>query len=61
LGGFGKTRLTVESVRAAEGFDPVAFVPLAECNDAALIADCIRGALRMEATRRTRWRSCALS
>ncbi|HEV2979090.1 MAG TPA: NB-ARC domain-containing protein [Casimicrobiaceae bacterium] len=50
LGGFGKTRLTVESARAAEGFDPVAFVPLAECNDAALIADCIRGALRMEAT-----------
>ncbi|HXL86058.1 MAG TPA: NB-ARC domain-containing protein [Gemmatimonadaceae bacterium] len=50
LGGFGKTRLTVESARAAEGFDPVAFVPLAECNDAALIGDCIRGALRMEAT-----------
>ena len=51
LGGFGKTRLTVESASAAEGFDPIAFVPLAECNDAALIADCIRGALRIEATR----------
>ena len=49
-GGFGKTRLTVESARAAQGFDPVAFVPLAECNDSALIADCIRGALRMEVT-----------
>src|SRR5262249_580636 len=49
-GGLGKTRLTVESARAAEGFDPVAFVPLAECGDAALIADCIRSALRMEGT-----------
>jgi predicted ATPase len=49
-GGLGKTRLTVESARAAAGFDPVAFVPLAECSDAALIADCIRSALRMEAT-----------
>jgi predicted ATPase len=50
LGGFGKTRLTVESARVAEGFDSVAFVPLAECNDAALIADRIRAALQMEAT-----------
>ena len=50
LGGFGKTRLAVESARAAEGFDPVAFVSLAECSAAALIGDCIRDALRMEAT-----------
>ena len=50
LGGFGKTRLTVESARAAESFDSVAFVPLSECNDAALIADSIRSALRMEAS-----------
>jgi len=50
LGGFGKTRLTVESARAAAGFDSVAFVPLSECNDAALIADSIRSALRMEAS-----------
>jgi predicted nucleic acid-binding protein len=50
LGGFGKTRLAVESARAAEGFDPIAFVPLAECGEAGLIADCIRDALRMEAT-----------
>ena len=49
LGGFGKTRLAVESARAAEGFDPVAFVPLSECSTADLIADSIRGALRMEA------------
>ena len=50
LGGFGKTRLAVESARAAEGFDPVAFVPLSECSAADLIADSIRSALRMEAT-----------
>jgi predicted ATPase len=51
LGGFGKTRLAVESARTATGFDSVVFVPLSECTDAALIADRIRGALRMEATR----------
>lgn len=50
LGGFGKTRLAVESARAATGFDAVAFVPLSECTDADLIPDCIRGALRMEAS-----------
>jgi predicted ATPase len=50
LGGFGKTRLAVESARAATDFDTVAFVALSECNDAALIADCIRSALRMEAS-----------
>jgi predicted ATPase len=50
LGGFGKTRLAVESARAAEGFDPVAFVPLSECGAADLIAASIRSALRMEAT-----------
>jgi predicted ATPase len=50
LGGFGKTRLAVESARAATGFDAVAFVPLSECSDADLIADCIRSALRMEAS-----------
>src|SRR5205807_4061084 len=49
LGGFGKTRLAVESARAASNFDTVAFVPLSECSDADLIADCIRSALRMEA------------
>jgi predicted ATPase len=48
LGGFGKTRLAVESARQAQGFESVAFVPLSECNDAALVADCIRSALRME-------------
>ncbi len=50
LGGFGKTRLAVESARAATHFDTLAFVPLSECNDADLIADCIRNALRMEAS-----------
>jgi predicted ATPase len=50
LGGFGKTRLAVESARAAAGFDAVAFVALSECSDADLIADCIRSALRMEAS-----------
>ena len=50
LGGFGKTRLAVESARAVERFDYVAFVPLSECTDAGLIADCIRSALRMEAS-----------
>ncbi len=50
LGGFGKTRLAVESARTATGFDAVAFVPLSECSDADLISDCIRGALRMEAS-----------
>jgi len=50
LGGFGKTRLAVESARAATGFDSVAFVPLNECSDAELIADRIRSALRMQAT-----------
>ena len=50
LGGFGKTRLAVESARAATHFDTVAFVPLSECNDADLIADCIRNALCMEAS-----------
>jgi len=50
LGGFGKTRLGVESARAAKGFDSVAFVPLSECNDADLIGDRIRSALRMQAT-----------
>ena len=49
-GGFGKTRLAVESARAAVGFDTVAFVPLAECSAADLIANCIRDALRMEAS-----------
>jgi len=50
LGGFGKTRLAVESARAAPNFDSAAFVPLSECNDAGLIADCVRSALRMEAS-----------
>jgi predicted ATPase len=50
LGGFGKTRLAVESARVATGFDAVAFVPLSEYSDADLIADCIRSALRMEAS-----------
>ena len=50
LGGFGKTRLAVESARAATGFDAVAFVALSECKDADLIADGIRSALRMEAS-----------
>jgi hypothetical protein len=50
LGGFGKTRLAVEAARAATSFDAVAFVPLSECSDAGLIADCIRNALRMEAS-----------
>jgi predicted ATPase len=50
LGGFGKTRLAVEVARAATSFDAVAFVPLSECSDAGLIADCIRNALRMEAS-----------
>ena len=50
LGGFGKTRLAVESARAAAGFDSVAFIPLGECSDADLIANCIRGVLRMEAS-----------
>jgi len=50
LGGFGKTRLALESARAAEGFDAVAFVALSECSDADLIANCIRSALRMEAS-----------
>jgi predicted ATPase len=50
LGGFGKTRLAVESAGAATGFDAVAYVPLSECSDAALIADCVRSALRMEAS-----------
>ncbi len=50
LGGFGKTRLAVESARAAISFDTVAFVVLSECSDADLIADCIRSALRMEAS-----------
>lgn len=50
LGGFGKTRLATESARAAPGYDAVAFVPLSECNDADLIADCIRSALGIEAS-----------
>jgi predicted ATPase len=50
LGGFGKTRLAVESARAATGFDSVAFVPLTECTDPDQIADRIRSALRMQAT-----------
>ena len=50
LGGFGKTRLAVESVRAAEGFDTVAFVPLGDLTDATLIGDAIRSALRVEAS-----------
>jgi predicted ATPase len=50
LGGFGKTRLAVESARSAKGFDSVAFVPLNECTDAELIADRVRSALRMQAT-----------
>ncbi|TMG82463.1 MAG: hypothetical protein E6H74_10780 [Betaproteobacteria bacterium] len=50
LGGFGKTRLAVESARAATRFNTVAFVALSECTDAGLIADCIRSALRMEAS-----------
>ncbi len=50
LGGFGKTRLAVESARAAIGYDTVAFIPLSECNDAALIPNAIRDALRMEAS-----------
>ena len=50
LGGFGKTRLAVESARVAGGFDSVAFVPLSECSNADLIADCIRSALHMEAS-----------
>ena len=50
LGGFGKTRLAVESARGAKSFDAVAFVALSECSDADLIADCIRSALRMEAS-----------
>lgn len=50
LGGFGKTRLAVESARAAIGYDAVAFIPLSECNDAALIPNAIRDALRMEAS-----------
>jgi predicted ATPase len=50
LGGFGKTRLAVESAREATSFDVVAFVPLSECSDADLIADCIRSVLRMEAS-----------
>lgn len=50
LGGFGKTRLAVESARALTGSDDVAFVPLSDCGDAALIADCIRSVLRMEAS-----------
>jgi len=50
LGGFGKTRLAVESARMASGFDAVAFVALSECSDADLIADSIRSALRMQAS-----------
>ena len=50
LGGFGKTRLAVESARAATRFNTVAFVALSECSDADLIADCIRSALHMEAS-----------
>ncbi len=50
LGGFGKTRLAVESAHAAAGFDPVAFVPLSEVGDAVLVLDAIRSALRMEAS-----------
>src|SRR5215813_5176319 len=50
LGGFGKTRLAVESARAADGFDAVAFVPLSEVSDPALIGDAIRSALRIEAS-----------
>ena len=50
LGGFGKTRLAVESARAVEGFDTVAFVGLSEVADAALIGDAVRSALRMEAS-----------
>jgi predicted ATPase len=50
LGGFGKTRLAVEAARAAEGYGTVAFVALGECADAGRIADCIRAALRMEAS-----------
>lgn len=50
LGGFGKTRLAVESARVAASFNTMAFVPLSECSDAALIAEAIRGALRMEAS-----------
>jgi hypothetical protein len=51
LGGFGKTRLAVESAREATSFNTVAFVSLSECADADLIADCVRSALRMEASR----------
>jgi predicted ATPase len=50
LGGFGKTRLAVESARAAVGFDTVAFIPLAECSDADLVVNYIRDVLRMEAS-----------
>lgn len=50
LGGFGKTRLAVESARLASGFDIVAFVPLADCDKAELIVDCIRSALSMRAS-----------
>src|ERR1700682_5663116 len=41
LGGFGKTRLAVESARAATGFDAVAFVPFREYGDGDLLADWI--------------------
>jgi len=49
FGGCGKTRLAVEVARSIGGFDTVAFVPLAECNDASQIAEQIRSALRMQA------------
>jgi predicted ATPase len=50
FGGFGKTRLAVETCRAIEGVDTAAFVPLSECNDASQIAGQIRDALRMRAS-----------
>jgi len=48
-GGCGKTRLCAEAAARAAGFDSVSFVALAECREAAHLADHVRAALRLQA------------
>jgi predicted ATPase len=48
VGGCGKTRLAVEAARELAGFDGVVFVPLAECQQAAQIAEHLRAALGVQ-------------
>ncbi|MBS0445677.1 MAG: winged helix-turn-helix domain-containing protein [Proteobacteria bacterium] len=52
IGGCGKTRLAVETARAAAGYGYVALAPLAECHDGAALLAQLRATLELPPTDR---------